>query len=81
MQIYSLSGVQLYYELLVGASLTTCDHQTTCVNISWGSDLLAPARIRMLVVSSVDVLLQKAITRVIFVIDPCAFTKSSIFIL
>jgi len=34
MQKYSLRGAQLYDELLIGASLSTYDHLSTCVNIS-----------------------------------------------
>jgi hypothetical protein len=46
----SLSGDQLYDELLVGASLPPCDHRPTCNNISQDRYRLAFDRCRKLVV-------------------------------
>ena len=48
---YSLSGDQLYNEILVGASLPPCDHRPTCNNIYQERYRLAFDRIRMLVVT------------------------------
>ena len=55
---YSLTGAQLYDELLAEASLSTCDHRPICINISQDGYLLAPDSSRTLVVIIAHVRLQ-----------------------
>jgi hypothetical protein len=57
---YSLSGVELCDEPLIGSSLSTYYHWLTCINTSQDSYLLATDR-SQLVVISVDVQLQASV--------------------
>jgi len=55
---YSFSGAQLFYDLVVGTPLYTCDYRLTCINILQDRYLPAVNRIQMFKDISVDVRLQ-----------------------